>query len=95
MANTGFNELMSAPWINERFTTVLDAAAQLVDRMIASIYADGFGPLETALTTPDLESLSAEAFQEILASQPTLGGQAELLREAERLNIPRQLTRTP
>lgn len=86
---------MSAEWVNTRFTNVLDGVAQLIDRMIASIYADGYGPLETAITTPDLESLSAEAFQEILASQPTLGGQAALLREAERLGIPRQLTKTP
>lgn len=91
----GFNELMSATWVNTRFTNVLDGVSQLIDRIVSSIYADGYGPLETSLTTPDIEKLSAEAFQEILAQQPTLGGQAELLHEAERLGIPRQLTRTP
>lgn len=91
----GFNELMTAAWVNERFLNVLDGVSQLIDRMLASIYADGYGPLETTLTTPDIEKLSAEAFQAILADQPTLGGQAELLHEAERLDIPRQLTRTP
>jgi len=95
VAKAGFNELMSAEWINDRFINVLDGVTQLIDRIVASIYADGYGPLETSLTGPDIEKLSAEAFQEILASQPTLGGQAELLHEAERLGIPRQLTRTP
>jgi hypothetical protein len=86
----GFNELMSADWINDRFINVLDGVTQLIDRMVASIYADGYGPLETSVTKPDIEKLSTEEFQEMLESQPTLGGQAELLREAERLRIPKE-----
>ena len=89
-----FNELLTAAWVNDRFLNVMDGVTQMIDRMLASIYSEGFGPLMAPLTPPDIAKLSEEAFQEMVESQPTLEGKAALLNEAQKLGIPRQLTRS-
>ncbi|KKN72526.1 hypothetical protein LCGC14_0410300 [marine sediment metagenome] len=91
MARPDHTQLLSAEWTNERFNNVLDGVQQIIDRLLTSVYIDGYGPLEVPVTRADITKLSLEAFQNLVDQQPTIGAKAELLNEAERLDIPRQV----
>lgn len=81
MARRPHAPLLSADWTNERFGNVLDGVYQLVDRILDSIYTDGFGPLEQPVKKVDLRRLAEQELAQLVDQQLTIESKAELLRD--------------
>jgi hypothetical protein len=77
--------ILGSAWVNERFLAVLDGVYQLVDRLVDTIYSEGFGPLEQPITRGDIQKLTAEAFQQVVDEQLSMGAKAELIKTAAKL----------
>jgi hypothetical protein len=85
LPRSDYKPILGSAWVNDRFLTVLDGVYQLVDRLLATIYRDGYGPLEQPITEADIKKLTAEAFQQAVDAQPSLTAKAELIKTAAKL----------
>ena len=64
--------ILSAEWINQRFTNVMDRVDQIVDRLlIDGIFSSGYGPLEQPITKAILRKMRPDQLLMYLASLQT------------------------
>ena len=77
--------ILGAEWVNQRFLVVLDGVYQLIDRMLTTIYEEGFGPLEQPITDVDIKKMTSEAFQQVVDDQLTDSSKGELVKRAAKL----------
>lgn len=80
-----YKPILGAAWVNDRFVAVLEGVYQLVDRLIGTIYREGYGPLEHPVTDADIRKLTAEAFQRVVDQQTSPTAKAELIESASKM----------